>query len=144
MAANSRLRAKVTEDAAEKGIKVYIPDFNSDKILVALGSRQVVELDHRRIKNPGVHIGEFIDIKEHQTTNLHNIKSIELAGRIDVGSDVVDVEVAGPVEPPPIEPLAQALADEFEQDVEVSVRWIEERVERARGTPGEGAPSLFP
>ena len=55
--------------------------------------------------------------------------------RVESTNDRVNVEIAGPDPPPPVVPLADDLAAEFEQEVEVTVRWIREEIDQAVGVP---------
>ncbi|MGI9556655.1 MAG: DUF389 domain-containing protein [Solirubrobacterales bacterium] len=91
--------------------------------------------------------GRLIDAVDHDDAHDLAVRWLEGTGlevrHIEAGRDTVDIEVAGPNPPPPIGPLAEGLADEFEEEVDVSVRWIEEEVIRARGKPGEES-GLFP
>ncbi len=55
--------------------------------------------------------------------------------RVESTDDAVDLEVAGPRPPPDVKPLADDLATEFEQEVEVTVRWIKEELTQVTASP---------
>ena len=55
--------------------------------------------------------------------------------RVAATDDAVDVEVAGPQPPPDVKPLADDLAAEFEQEIEVTVRWIKEELTQVTASP---------
>ena len=57
---------------------------------------------------------------------------------VSVEDERVTVDVAGPKEPPPVEPLAADLAENFNEPVEVEVRWTERREISAEGRPQGG------
>ena len=54
---------------------------------------------------------------------------------VESTDDRIDIEIGGPSRPPDSEPLAQDLATEFEQEVEVTVRWIKEEVTQVTVAP---------
>ncbi len=55
--------------------------------------------------------------------------------QVETTDDKVDIEVAGPRPPPDARPLADDLAVEFEQEVEVTVRWIKEEITQVTAAP---------
>ncbi|CAN5691173.1 DUF389 domain-containing protein [soil metagenome] len=57
---------------------------------------------------------------------------------VSVEDERITVNVAGPKEPPPVEPLAADLAEKFNATVEVEVRWTERREVSAKGQPQGG------
>lgn len=54
---------------------------------------------------------------------------------VESTNDRVDIEVAGPRPPPDSAPLARSLAVAFEEEVSLTVRWIQERVTEVTASP---------
>ncbi len=83
--------------------------------------------------------GRVVDAADRD--DAHRVAETWLEGtdnevrRVESTQDRVEVEVAGPRPPPDTRVLARDIALEFEQEVDVTVRWIKEEISEATASP---------